>query len=194
MPRSCGCWPALALAFTASASVGCVMGDEELIVPTFAAAALLLCICCCCCCCCICCCCCCCICCCCCCCCLPVCVSADAAFAAAALPSLFSCCSCCSSLACFFFEINRVDKRKFKCACYLRAANKGSKEGSNKQERAWLLAISGSRKARRAGGLSSGDLRAWRGRRRCVVRGRSGHPLVARAAWRPAAGPRRCVC
>ena len=22
----------------------------------------------------------------------------------------------------------------------------------------------------------------------------SGHPLVARAAWRPAAGPRRCVC
>ena len=63
-------------------------------------------------------------------------ISADAAFAAAALPSLFPCCSCCSSLACSFFEINRVDKRKFKCACYLRAANKGSKEGSNKQERA----------------------------------------------------------
>ena len=116
-------------------------------MPTFAAAALLLCICCCCCCC-ICCCCCVCICCCiciCCCCCICCClllaensglcvISADAAFAAAALPSLFSCCSCCSSLACFFFEINRVDKRKFKCACYLRAANKGSKEGSNKQE------------------------------------------------------------
>ena len=41
-------------------------------------------------------------------------ISADAAFAAAALPSLFPCCSCCSSLACSFFEINRVDKRKFK--------------------------------------------------------------------------------
>ena len=45
--------------------------------------------------------------------------------------------------------------------CYLRAANKGSKEGSNKQERACLL-------ARRRGSLSSGDLHDWRGRRRCV--------------------------
>ena len=46
------------LALACAASVGCVMGDEDLIAATFAAAALLLCICCCCCCC-ICCCCCC---------------------------------------------------------------------------------------------------------------------------------------
>ena len=61
-----------------------------------------------------------------------LCVSADAAFAAAALPFSFCCCSCSSSLLCFFFQINCVDQMQAS-VCHLRAANKGSKEGSNKK-------------------------------------------------------------
>ena len=101
-PRSCRCWPSLALA--CAALVSCAMGRGEWL-----------------CCCCI-----------CCCCCLLVCVSAQM------LPVLLLPCllrappaAAPPPFSVSFFQINCVDKRKV--LINARAANKGSKEGSNKK-------------------------------------------------------------